>query len=156
MKPFEDTVVFDLDGTLSNCSARRYLIQGKKRDYAEFHARLHQDPANRWCIQLMNSLAYSYQINQRLFKIALVSARPKSVEAQTLAWLKDNGIFAYDELALLREDGDSTPARELKRRWLLRYGAGRVLFAVDDCPKVAAMFREEGVTCLVCPGREGK
>ena len=142
-----DTVVFDLDGTLSDCSVRRHLVEGKDRDYEAFHARLQEDPLNECCWLMMRAFSESGS------EVVLVSARPTSTKKATRKWLSDNGVVNYDKLFLLRPEGDFTPAAELKRAWLLNYGKERVLLAVDDCPKVARMFREEGVPCLLCEGR---
>ena len=142
-----DTAVFDLDGTLSDCSARRYLVEGKHRDYEAFHARLNEDPINEWCWAIMRAF------NESGSDVVLVSARPSSTKKATLNWLSDNGVANYDQLFLLRPEGDFTPAAELKRAWLRSFGRDRILLAVDDCPKVAKMFLEEGVPCLLCDGR---
>lgn len=148
--PKKDTIVIDLDGTLSDCSARRYLVEGKHRDYEAFHARLGEDPVNRWCQELIKEVRSGGQ----LF-VVVVSARPYSALWQTKTWLIGNSVLV-DDIFLLRGEGDNTPAKELKRRWLHSYGKERVLFSVDDCPKVAKMWREEGVVCLHCASWENK
>lgn len=139
----KDTIIIDLDGTLSDGSARYHLVKGKHRDYAAFHALLDQDPVNEWCRALMGSFG------EQTYRVVIVSARPKSCEEATRAWLFRNRVY-FDELNLLRPDGDSTPDQELKRAWLRGYGKERVLFAVDDRQKVVDMWREEGLTCLQC------
>ncbi len=154
----KDTIIIDLDGTLSDCSERQHLVTGTHRDYAAFHAQLGNDPPNQWCVALMN--AFFFFLNQAPIRgtnlggnmsIMLVTARPKSAKENTKHWLSKHAPL-YTELHHVRPDDDDTPAIDLKRAWLRRYGADRILFAVDDDPRNAAMFKEEGVVCLLAPG----
>lgn len=139
----KDTVVVDLDGTLSDCSSRRRLVTGKHRDYVAFHNLLGSDPVNKWCSRLMSSMHHSG------YAVVIVSARPKSCEKQTLAWLIKNEV-AFDSLQLLRIEGSNTPDQEIKVAWLKSYGAENILFWVDDRAKVVRAIRETGVTVLHC------
>jgi len=146
----KDTIVVDLDGTLADGRARYHLVSGKKRDYEAFHAKLGEDPVNEWCAEIVRR--FHYKNDQGPFdeiSVVLVSARPKSAQADTLAWLKKNYV-PFGALFCLRADGDNTPDQELKRAWLHAYGKERVLFCVDDRKKVVDMWREEGLTCLQC------
>ena len=146
----KDTIVIDLDGTLANVEHRRHLVAGKKRDYEAFHAKLGEDPVNEWCAEIVRR--FHYKNDQGPFdeiSVVLVSARPKSAQADTLAWLKKNYV-PFDALFCLRPDGDSTPDQELKRAWLHAYGKERILFVIDDRQKVVDMWRAEGLTCLQC------
>lgn len=138
----KNTIVVDLDGTLSDGRARYHLVAGKKRDYEAFHALLNEDPVNEWFRDLIRGMA---QLGKR---IALVSARPAIVEPATRAWLEKHEI-PFHALYLLR-GADNTPDQELKRAWLHEYGKDRVLFVVDDRQKVVDMWRAEGLTCLQC------
>lgn len=139
----KDTIVCDLDGTLANVDHRRHLVSGKKRDYEAFHGLLHLDPANEWCLAILETFY------RNGYEVVLVSARPKKYEPQTLKWLEKN-CAKYSQLNLLRPDNDSTPDQELKRAWLKRYGPENILFVIDDRQKVVDMWREEGLTCLQC------
>lgn len=144
----KNTIVVDLDGTLSDGRARYHLVAGKKRDYPAFHALLGEDPVNEWCRDLVRGMA---QLGKR---IALVSARPAYCEASTRAWLEKHEI-PFHALHLLRAgDEDNTPDQELKRAWLQGYGKDRVLFVVDDRQKVVDMWRAEGMTVLQCAAWE--
>ena len=143
-----DTVVIDLDGTLSDCSYRRYLVEGKHRDYGLFHDRLGEDPVNQWCADLMRAMTDAWWL------VAIVSARPALCRTATVKWLKQHRV-AYNSLHLLRRDHkDKTPDNELKMAWLQKYGAKRILFVVDDRQKVVDAWRAAGVTCLQCAAWE--
>lgn len=143
----KDTVVVDLDGTLADGRARYHLVKGKHRDYEAFHKRLGEDPPNEWCVRLIRAIVNG----GHGLRVVLVSARPKSAHAETIAWLAEHlGEDFFHALFLLRAEGDSTPDQELKRNWLHAYGKDRVLFTVDDRQKVVNMWRQEGITCLQC------
>lgn len=139
----KNTVVIDMDGTLADVSHRRHLVSGKKRNYEAFHAGIENDPVNEWCFKLMCAMKATG------WRIVIVSARPHSVIESTKLWLGKNCV-PWDELYILRPDGDSTPDQELKRKWLQEYGKGRILFVVDDRQKVVDMWRAEGIVCLQC------
>lgn len=150
-----DTVVVDLDGTLSDGRARYHLVKGKHRDYDAFHARLEEDPVNYWCLSILeaymryNAAMHDLYAGVGAFRLVLVSARPAVAREATYRWLRKH-VVPHDELHLLRKDGDSTPDHELKRAWVRAYGKERILFCIDDRQKVVDMWREEGLTCLQC------
>ena len=139
----KDTIVIDLDGTLSDVAHRRHLVTGKHRDYEAFHALLKKDPCNEWCKRLMAVMwAAGYDVE-------IVSARPMKHDEATREWLRYNEV-CFTGVNLLRPDGDSTPDQELKMAWLRNYDPARVLFVVDDRQKVVDAWRAAGVTCLQC------
>ena len=65
-----DTVVFDLDGTLSDCSARRHLVEGKDRDYEAFHARFVKDKKN-----VVSHKKVTNDTGNSLFDTAIITER---------------------------------------------------------------------------------
>lgn len=142
MRNMKDTIVVDLDGTLSDCRHRRYLVEGKHRDYDAFHRKLEEDPVNEAVRFIMRGY-----FNCMWPRLEIVSARPKSYKGATCLWLEKHGIFP-DAVNLLRDDGDNTPDQELKRAWLHAYGKDRIHFVIDDRQKVVDMWRAEGVPCL--------
>lgn len=124
---------------------------GKKRHYAEFHARLHQDHVNEWCRAIVNAFM-GQDCAGPGHRVVSVSARPGDFIEATEQWFEDRKLRLH-ECILVREPGDNrTSARELKRAWVRRYGADRIIFAIDDDPRNAAMYAEEGVVCLLAPG----
>lgn len=140
----KDTVVIDLDGTLSDGTGRYHLVKGKHRDYEAFHAKLGEDPVNPPIAALMRAMVLTHTV-------VCVSARPAKYREATIAWLEKNSLARdFHALFLLRQENDNTPDQELKRAWLHAYGKERVLFTVDDRQKVVDMWREEGITCLQC------
>lgn len=164
-----DTIIIDIDGTLSNCDHRRHLVEGKKRDYPAFHALLHLDSVNEWCRELMRAFVSQHRFAQAFThvplspedegdqlkrRVVLVSARPAYTRDATIGWLVNHelGDFFHEIYLLRASDEDDTPAIELKRRWIEKYGRDRILFAVDDDPRNIAQFKELGITALLAPG----
>lgn len=141
----KNVVVVDLDGTLANIDHRVPMIRRENPDWDGFFKACGADVPNQWCVELINSLAPS-------FDVRIVSARSKVSEEATREWLLHvfDGDMTGIELELLREVGDTTPDVELKRAWLNRFGRDRVLFVVDDRQRVVDMWRAEGLTCLQC------
>ncbi len=143
-----DTVVCDLDGTLANLSDRRHLVQGEKRDYDKFYEMCDKDIPNEWCVRLLTSLMDSG------YRVVIVSARRQLQRQKTLAWMREAFDFPnhnVPQLVLLRPPKDSTEDKVLKKNWLLSSGLKpRILFVIDDRPKVIKMWREEGLQVLDC------
>lgn len=140
-----NTVVFDLDGTLANVEHRRHFVTGKQKNFDAFYEAAVYDAPNLWCVEMVNTFQRSG------FQTVIVSARPTSLEIITALWLKSNGVDGKAQLYLLRDEANkSTPDVDLKRRWLNIYGKHRILFAVDDRQRVVDMWRSEGIVCLQC------
>lgn len=137
-----DTIVVDLDGTLADIEHRVPLLHSLKPDWRSFYKSCVNDTANTWCVDLMRGMAYIG------FKVIIVSARSREVEAETLDWLQKNEI-PY-ELHMLRAEGDYTQDQVLKKLWLDSYGKERILFVVDDRTRVVDMWRANGLTVLQC------
>ncbi len=134
-------VIFDIDGVLADASGRQHHLAGLRRDWDAFFAECGEDPIIPEVARLLELLAPD-------LVVILLSARPARVRAQTLAWLASHGL-RYD-LLIMREAGDSRPARDFKRAETLglrTYGFD-VRLAVEDDPDNLEMFESEGVPCL--------
>lgn len=150
----KDTVLVDLDGTLANIDHRLHFIKRKKPrpDFKSFNLACVNDTPNQWCVDLITSL-----VNNCL-NVLIVTARSKTVEVETRAWLKRVFPFpgADDMLTMLRESNDYTEDSLLKKDWLTAKEAEepgfkkRILFVVDDRQRVVDMWRQEGLVCLQC------
>ena len=101
------TVVFDLDGVLSDAASRQHYITGPWRDWDAFFESCGDDPLIEEVAQLLELLDPS-------LAIVLLTARPAWVRPQTLAWLHRYGL-RWD-LLVMRDRGDYGAAREFKRR----------------------------------------
>lgn len=144
---FVKTCVFDIDGTLANCDHRRYFVTDAHPNWDAFYSACDLDTPNEWCVELIRAMSLAGYL------IALVSGRRQECEEKTLAWLARYSI-PYNQLFLLRPDKDYTPDTILKKAWLDKYGKEKILFVVDDRPKVVRMWRSEGLSVLDCYGGE--
>ena len=137
------TVVFDVDGVLSNAAGRQHFVDGSTgpRDWGAFFSACGQDPVIEEAHRLLELLESS-------LVIVLLTARPARVQPETLAWLARYEI-RWDLLAM-RPDGDHRSAQTYKGDVLevLRQSDLEPLLAFEDDRRNAAMFRKAGVPCV--------
>jgi len=149
----QDTVVFDLDGTLANIDHRLPLIQCDRPDWDRFFRECVKDVPVWPVIEVARAMLMAGR------NVVVVSARSKIVEKESIDWIYKavfnewsplSSKFGEFSVSLLREAGDTTDDRILKKAWLDSYGKHRILFVVDDRQKVVDMWRAEGLICLQC------
>lgn len=147
----KNTIVVDLDGTIANLDHRLHLIAGDKPDWDEFYKLCDGDTVNEWAVDILGAL---FSCNR---KVIIVSARRDTELTKTKLWLKKNNIV-YDEIFLLRKDGDYSPDTELKKKWLYAEQGRKedIICVIDDRQKVVDMWRGEGLVCLQCYAWEEK
>lgn len=138
------TAIFDIDGTLSNCSARLCHILDGRPDWNAFHAECHLDPVNEPVAELLRQLV------QRNWTIVLCTGRPWRYAEATRGWMNRQGLVYHN--LMMREDDDKQSDVELKRRMLagLRDLGHDVRMVFEDRQRVVDMWREEGVFCFQC------
>ena len=140
-----EIVIFDVDGTLADISARVQHVRKRPKDWDAFFRGMAEDKAVRSMVRLCNLL---YDADLR---VVLCSGRNEAHRAETVAWLKREGVN-YHELRL-RRDGDFRSDVVVKREMLRGIDKSRVLFVVEDRSRVVEMWRAEGLVCLQCaPG----
>lgn len=147
----KDTVIFDLDGTLADITARRaYSARPNgKIDWAKFF-----DP-NNVLMDVPNPavIAMARILADAGYKIWIFSGRSVVTYQATKEWLLDNGV-TYDRLVMrpTLKDMAHMPDNQLKQIWLDEYFPGdqksRILCTYDDRDKVIAMWRANGLTCM--------
>ena len=135
------TVVFDMDGVLSDASRRQHYIDYPFPDWdAFFHACGDDD--------LIDEVARLLDVIDDDHRIVLLTARPIRVQPQTLAWL-DRYDLRWDAL-IMRDRGDYMAARTFKQRTVreLRSVGFDLRLAFEDDPRNVHMFHSEGVPCM--------
>ena len=142
--PGGPTVVFDIDGVLSDAAGRQHYIEGgmgRRKDWDAFFEACGEDP-------LIDEVGRLLELLDDNLRVVLLTGRPVRVQPQTLAWL-DRYELRWD-LLVMRDWGDYSAAREFKR-WSIaefrRYGFDLRLAFEDDRRNVE-MFRSEGVPCV--------
>ena len=137
------TVIFDIDGTLSNPEHRLHYLTGANKDWDAFLSACGEDAPYSEMIRLCNVVA-------RSFIIMLVTGRSEKFRKMTEDWLEKHKV-RYDGL-YMRPDGDFRPDHVIKSEILDRLlAAGHEIdFVVDDRQSVVDMWRSRGLTCLQC------
>lgn len=134
-------VVFDMDGVLSDAATRQHYLEAPRKDWDAFFAACGDD-------ELIDEVARLLDVLDDELHIVLLTARPMSVQAQTLGWL-DRYHLRWD-LLIMREFGDYQASTSFKRRSvdeLKGYGLDLRLAFEDDRRNVD-MFHAEGVPCI--------
>ena len=152
----QDTIIFDLDGTLADIDARRKLsIQDNgKMNWKKFF-----DPANisldKPNYPVINAARFAKAAG---FNIVIFSGRSKATKDATRQWLNDNGV-PFDILkmrptshpwAFMKDD-------KLKQHWLDDLfpfsQKDKISCVYDDRDQVVNMWRKNGIPCFqVAPG----
>jgi phosphoglycolate phosphatase-like HAD superfamily hydrolase len=135
------TVVFDMDGVLSDASRRQHFIESPRRDWNAFFEACGDD-------DLIDEVARLLEVLDPGHRVVLLTARPLRVQPQTLAWLDRYGL-RWD-LLIMREWGDYSASRTFKRSavWDLRSQGFDLRLAFEDDRRNVEMFHEENVPCV--------
>ncbi len=135
------TVVFDMDGVLSDATKRQHYLEWPRRDWETFFDECGED-------ELIAEVARVLECLDEDLNVVLLTARPIRVQPQTLRWL-DHYRLRWD-LLVMRDWGDYMAAPNFKRltvRELRSYGFDLRL-AFEDDQRNVDMFHSEGVPCV--------
>ena len=147
----QQTVIFDLDGTLALIDKRRVLAAkpNGKINWKTFFApeNISLDEPNLPVIASFKAMKAAG------FRVGIFSGRDSISRQQTEDWLAQHGI--QPDFLFMRMQGSFTPDGVLKKEWLdQEMAAGHEIMCVfDDRDKVVKMWRENGISCFqVAPG----
>lgn len=159
MKPL---YIFDLDGTLADCSHRLHYIQGVKKDWDSFFAACSDDAPIEAGIMTLQALRKAGA------DVWIWTGRSDVVKTQTVKWLQKNGCFGFPRDVLwawpfmhpdrfrMRKQGDYRPDHEIKAEWLMAadgWDYASITAVFEDRSRVVQMWREHGIPCFqVAPG----
>lgn len=135
------TVVFDMDGVLSDAATRQHYLDQPRRDWDGFFAACGDDA-------LIDEVARLLDVLDDDLRIVLLTARPMTVQSQTIGWLQ-----RYDlrwDLLIMRPGGDYTASRSFKKTSVeqLRAFGFDLRLAFEDDQRNVEMFHDEGVPCI--------
>ncbi len=135
------TVVFDMDGVLSDAAGRQHFLEWPARDWEAFFEACGDDA-------LIDEVARLLDVISSEHRIVLLTARPIRVQRQTLAWLRRYEL-RWD-LLVMRSAWDYESSRDFKRRSVseLRGYGFDLRLAFEDDRRNYLMFHEEGIPCI--------
>jgi len=137
------TVVFDVDGVLSDATHRQHFLEGPMMYWEAFFQACGEDP-------VIVETARMGQLLDPAFRVVLLTARPLRVRPQTLRWLEAHAGEVRWDLLIMREEDDWGSSRSYKSgilRALQREGYD-VRLALEDDPRNVDMFRKAGVPTI--------
>jgi predicted kinase len=137
-------VVFDVDGTLADCSLRVQHVQQKPKDWAAFYERVSFDMPHKHIIRWARACAEDYEV-------VVLSGRPtyhngKAIGVMTECWLTSYGVPMSH--LFMRQDHDTREDWVVKQEIFRYFPEGKVAFVVDDRKQVCDMWRANGVKCF--------
>ena len=146
MKPL---YIFDIDGTLADCSHRVHMLDSEDDDkWLRFYDACDGDSPIMAVIETLNRLS-------RVCDVWFFTGRTESVRSKTVEWLECNTRFSIldfkNPILTMRPDGDYTPDWKLKELWLksmLDIDRNRLIGVFDDRNSVVDMWRRNCVTCF--------
>ncbi len=135
------TVVFDMDGVLSDASRRQHYLDRPFRDWEAFFQACGDD-------ELIAEVGRLLEVLDPDLKVLLLTARPQRVRNQTLAWLDRYGL-RWD-LLVMRDWDDLGSSRSYKQRVVgeFRDYGFELRLAFEDDRRNVDMFHAEGVPCV--------
>ncbi len=136
MKP---CYIFDIDGTLADCSHRLHHIQKQPKDWDSFFAACTHDEPIKHMVDLAKSLP---------LPIICVSGRSDAVRYETDYWLRVKAGICPDGL-YMRRAGDHRDDDILKIVMLeqIRADGWEPVMAFDDRTRVVKAWRTAGIPC---------
>ena len=137
-------IIFDLDGTLADCTHRVHLLP----DWDAFYSACYEDAPIEPIITLYRELFDSF-----LYDVHIWSGRRQSEEDKTWMWFDNHHLpIPDDDYWKMRPDDDHRPDTELKGEWLdvVPFTPSLVF---EDRTSGVKMDRDRGIqVCQVAPG----
>lgn len=134
------TVIFDIDGTLADCSHRRQFVATKPKNWAAFEA---GQSADGVLTRVRDTL---YDFHQAGVKIVLCSGRNDHTREQTIQWLAHNQIPFH--ALYMRKSKDTRQDYIVKEELLdqlIADGYIDIIMVFDDRQQVVDMWRRRGL-----------
>ena len=174
LREMKNTIyIFDIDGTLSDCTHRLGLIdrrihpRAEDRDYNRFFEEVGGDAPIECMVNLCRALINNNE------DVVFLTGRPERTRKATVDWLNENGLavgiamtsYERDNIRnlIMRPDDDNRPSEICKKdlicEYFLRSELDSALF-FEDAPDNIKMMREElnlnvvavgdGLSCSEC------
>lgn len=135
-------VIFDIDGTLADCTHRQHFLRVKPKKWKEWEKGLKNDAPIKTTVSMYHVLKGAG------CRIVLATGRLEKEREDTLGWLKEK-CHIFPEKLYMRANGDYRDDGLVKGEMLdqmLDEGYDPVV-VFDDRDRVVKMWRERGLTC---------
>jgi hypothetical protein len=144
--------IFDVDGTIADCSHRLVHLEKTPKDWKAFNAGISDDKPIEHILYLLSQLSGETDC-------ILMTGRSEDMRVATVEWLTAQDLGAppfggYTGL-YMRPAGDYRDDAIVKLELLAKVRADgyEPIMAFDDRDRVVKMWRENGVPCAqVAPG----
>ena len=143
--------IFDMDGTLSDDRHRiayspRHPDPIENKGWEEYQR--HQDKDKPF----EGTAAVALALKGATHRLALVTARPEIYRESTEQWLKDHGLYVFEDIHM-RPHNDFRPDWEFKKGVYMKHFLNRPVLAVfEDNIKCIEMWQSINLHCFVLPG----
>lgn len=143
MKPNKpNAIIFDLDGTLSNCTHRMHFVEKSTKDFDSFYSAMEEDTLVE---PVRDMLMIYYSSN---YRVIILTGRPECYREITETWLKKYEI-PFFKLYMRPNNKKSTPDMIYKERTIAEISKSFVIkAAVEDRDRVVKMWRDNGIFCF--------
>jgi phosphoglycolate phosphatase-like HAD superfamily hydrolase len=141
-----DCYLFDIDGTVADCSHRLHHIEKSPKDWDAFFQACDEDSPIEHICDLVRIVSLE-------LPVVFVSGRSDQCREETEEWLKKHRLWSG--YLYMREHGDHRPDDIIKLELLekVRSDGWRPIMAFDDRDRVVAAWRSAGIPCAqVAPG----
>lgn len=140
----KNTIVVDIDGTISKVGDRLKYLQQEKKDWDAFYEHCNEDEPIKDIIELIELM----QIHE--YNIVFCTGRRESVRKKTEDWLFKYVWCLREYKLLMRKDNDWRHDTEVKPELLTSAGItpDDVWFILEDRDSMVAKWRELGYRCL--------
>lgn len=135
-------VIFDIDGTIADCSHRLYWIKREKKDYDRFYADCILDEP---IVDVLQMVMHMYRMG---YEIIFCTGRSNTVRKFTESWLRSHLPGIYFSL-YMRGKKDYRPDHIVKIEMMKKEGlTPHNVFAVfEDRDQVVDAWRDAGYRC---------
>ena len=137
-----NAVIFDLDGTLSDCNHRMHYLDNKPKDFDSFYGAMSDDTV----VKPVASMLWSLSGVSKL----ILTARPVSYSNITKKWLSKHDLLSHIQGLYMRPDEQRRIPDYLYKQSMIDVirKEYNILLVIDDRDRVVDMWRKNGIYCL--------
>ena len=139
-------IVFDIDGTIADCTHRLHFIEKKPKNWNAFFSSAKNDRPILPMVDLLMQLADNNRSEFSPNTIVLATGRPEYLRDDTMEWIREHIGHGYIDRIYMRGDADYRPDDvvkvELAQQIEKDYGS-KIWMWFDDRARVIRALRNE-------------